>query len=99
MLLGYADDPRMVWVGYPEIAGSDRFAIADEAAGVLYMYVPLDMACRWFAHGPTDKRALELRFHATPEHDTRLAQARDRYSRQAALALDQWDHAPKGRPA
>lgn len=103
MQLAYADDPRLIWVGYPHVAAPDRFAVPDEAAGVIYMYVPLDVACRWDAEqsrlaaaGDTvDERMLEIRFHTTPDDEARLARARERYGRRAALALDLWDHAPK----
>lgn len=96
MLVPNADDPRMVWIGYPHIAAPDRFAVPDETEGIIYMYVPLDVACRWLAAGPADRRTLLLRFHPTPEDDLRLARAGERYARRAALSLDLWDHAPKG---
>jgi hypothetical protein len=99
MQMQCADDRRLVWVGYPEIADPDRFGVPDEAAGVLYLYVPLDVACRWLANGPTDDRVLQIRFHRTDEDDARLARARERYAKQAARSLDLWDHTPKGRYA
>nr|CAA9268738.1 hypothetical protein AVDCRST_MAG63-2826 [uncultured Armatimonadetes bacterium] len=97
MLLDGADDPRLIWIGYPDVAGVDRFAVPDEAAGIVYLYIPLDLACRWDAAGTADGRTLHLRFRTTPEDDARLARARERYSRRAAAALDLWDHAPRGR--
>ena len=97
MLVPAAEDPRMVWIGYPDVAAPDRFAVPDETAEIIYVYVPLDVACRWQAAGPKDRRTLHLRFHPTPEDDRRLARVRERYSRRAAAALDMWDHTPKGR--
>ena len=95
MLVAGAADARFVWVGYPHVAAPDRFAVVDEDAAVIYMYVPLDIACRWHAAGPADARNLELRFHATPEDEGRLATVRDRYRRRVAVELDRWDHAPR----
>lgn len=97
MLVPAAADPRLIWIGYPHVAAPDRFAVPDEAAEVIYMYVPLDVACRWHAFGRDDGRRLELRFQPTPEDDRRLDRFRETYVKQAALALDNWDHAPKGR--
>ena len=90
-----ADDPRLVWVGYPHVAASDRFAIPDDTNQIIYMYVALDAACRWHAAGPTDHRTLELRFHPTPEDDARLATTREKYVLLAKRSLDLWDHAPR----
>ena len=104
MLLAGADDPRLVWVGYPDVAAPDRFAVADEAMGLIYMYVPLDLACRWHAEqnrladagGSADQRTLVLQFHRTEQDDLRLARTRDSYTARAARSLDLWDHTPKG---
>jgi hypothetical protein len=86
-----ADDPRLTWVGYPEVAHPDRFAVAEGDA--VYVYVPLDLACRWLAAGKDDGRRLELVFHPTAEDDARLASHRSRYLARVAKALDLWDHA------
>lgn len=105
MLLSGADDPRLVWIGYPDVAAPDRFAVADEAMGLIYMYVPLDTACRWnveqdrlaAAGADTDGRTLVLQFQRTEQDDRRLARTRDSYTARAARSLDLWDHTPKGR--
>jgi hypothetical protein len=91
-----AADTHLIWVGYPDVAAPDRFAIPDAATRIVYMYVPLDVACRWQACGPRDKRTLELCFHVTPEHDARLAATRNKYVPMAKRSLDLWDHAPRG---
>lgn len=98
MLAPDTADPRIVWIGYSHVAAPDRFAVPDEAGGRIYMYVPLDVACRWLAAGPRDRRTVHLHFHPTPEDDARLTYHRARYEEQAALLLDSWDHAPKGAP-
>lgn len=96
MLVCDADDPRLIWIAYPDVAAPDRFAVPDEASQVIYMYVALDIACRWLAAGKSDGRRLELRFHATTEDDLRLTRVRNRYQQRAAASLDLWDHAPRG---
>ena len=97
MFVPEATDPRLIWIGYPDVAAPDRFVVPDEEAGVLYMYVPLDIACRWRAMGPADDRNLVLRFAPTEADENRLARVRAAYSARAARALDLWDHAPKGK--
>ena len=91
-----ADAPCYRWIGYPDVAAPDRFAVPDEAAQTVYVYVPLDTACRWLALGPTDVRRLELRFHRTDEDDSRLAAVREKYLPLVKRSLDLWDHAPRG---
>jgi hypothetical protein len=88
-----ADDPRLLWVGYPHVASPDRFAAADSVEGIIYLYVPLEHACRWLAFGNPDRRRIELRFHPTEDDDARLAVHRSRYLEKVAVALDTWDHA------
>ena len=90
-----ADAACYVWIGYPHVAAPDRFAVPDEATRTVYVYVPLDTACRWLALGPTDARRLELRFHPTAEDDARLAAIREKYVPLAKRSLDLWDHAPR----
>lgn len=97
MLVSGAADPRFVWIGYPDVAAPDRFAVVDEKAALVYLYVPLDTACRWLAAGRADKRNLMLHFHKTAEDDARLSSVQAYYSARVARSLDLWDHAPKGR--
>lgn len=92
MLTPGANDPRYVWIGYPHVASPDRFVVPDDASQTVYLYVPLDAACRFLLNGLRDGRRLELRFHPTPEDDARLVRARDKYVPLAKRSLRLWDH-------